>query len=59
MRIVEKGAKILHARSLRLAAKNYLPLKVVSFYDPEMRAHAGTLIGDEAFKGERPRIFEG
>ncbi len=59
MRIVEKGAKILHARSLRLAAKNYLPLKVVSFYDPDMRSHAGTLIGDEAYKGERPRIFEG
>lgn len=39
--IVEKGAQVLHPRAVRLAAKNYLPLQVLSFKDPE---RAGTLI---------------
>ena len=43
--IVEKGAKVLHARSIRLAKKNHLPLRVLSFYDPELRSSMGTLIG--------------
>lgn len=38
------GAKVLHPRCVQLAQKNYLPLRVLSFYDPEMRKGKGTLI---------------
>lgn len=55
--IVEKGAKVLHARCLRLAEKNSLPLKVLSFYDPMLRHHAGTMIGQAAEKVQA--IYEG
>lgn len=54
LEIVERGAKILHPRCIHLAAKNSLPLKVVSFYDPEM---SGTLIGERVRQGGT--IFEG
>jgi aspartate kinase len=57
--IVERGAKILHPRCIRLAAKNGLPLKVLSFYDPMMRHHSGTLIGQTAKARENLSIFEG
>lgn len=57
--IVDKGAKVLHSRCIRLAAKNDLPLHVISFYDPLLKHHAGTLIGPK----ERPECvscqFEG
>jgi len=56
--IVEKGAKVLHPRCIRLAEKNDLPLKVISFYDPDMHSHAGTWIGNEACKGGMPPVFE-
>lgn len=59
IQIVEKGAKVLHPRCIRLAEKNALPLKVISFYDPMMKHHAGTLIGctEDAAKGSI-KIFE-
>jgi len=53
--IVQKGAKVLHARSIILAAKNHLPLHILSFNDPDMRSHAGTLVQEE---GHRACIFE-
>jgi aspartate kinase len=56
--IMEKGAKVLHPRCIRLAKKNNLPLKVVSFYDSDMRRHLGTQIGGDARERERLRIFE-
>lgn len=44
LEIVEQGAKVLHGRSLQLAAKNGLPLHVLSFNDPELKRHTGTRI---------------
>lgn len=41
LEIVQKGAKILHERSLKLALKNGIPLHVLSFMEP---ASAGTRI---------------
>ena len=41
--IVNRGAKILHARALQLALKNKLPLQIRSF-NPSYREHPGTLI---------------
>ncbi len=40
--ITEKGAKVLHPRCMRLAAKNGLPLHILSFYDP---LQIGTWVG--------------
>jgi aspartate kinase len=57
--IVENGAKILHPRCIRLAAKNGLPLKIFSFYDPMMQRHSGTLIGPATRTMENLCIFEG
>ena len=45
--IMEKGAKVLHPRCIRLAKKNGLPLHVLSFYDPAMQRHQGTWIGPQ------------
>jgi aspartate kinase len=53
--IVRKGAKVLHARSIALAAKNFLPLHVLSFNDPQMQCHKGTLVGES---GVRKCLFE-
>ena len=57
--IVLRGAKVLHPRCICLAAKNNLPLKVVSFYDPMMRHHSGTWIGEPAAPRGVVPIFEG
>jgi aspartate kinase len=57
--IVEQGAKVLHPRCIYLAAKNGLPLKVLSFYDPCLRYHSGTKIGQTAEAREKLSIFEG
>jgi aspartate kinase len=43
LEIVEKGAKILHARAIRLAAKNGLPLEIRSFMS-SYHEHPGTMI---------------
>jgi aspartate kinase len=44
--IVRKGGKVLHPRCIELAAKNHLHLHVVSFYDPDLCLHQGTMIGN-------------
>lgn len=49
--IVERGAKILHARAIRLAEKNSLPLHVRSFISSYCN-HPGTMI----FEQEKERI---
>lgn len=56
--IVEKGAKVLHSRCIRLAKKNGLPLHVVSFYDPHLKHHSGTLIGPQT-RATSSCLFEG
>jgi len=45
--IIEKGAKILHARSVKLACKNEIPLNVVSFDDGVFGARMGTFVGSK------------
>lgn len=55
LEIIQKGAKVLHARSVALAAKNYLPLHVLSFYDPELHQHTGTIVHEP---GVRNLLFE-
>ncbi|MBS0604641.1 MAG: aspartate kinase [Verrucomicrobia bacterium] len=57
--IVQKGAKVLHPRCIRLAAKNGLPLHVLSFYDPTLRHHSGTLIGPSVRVETSPCVYEG
>jgi aspartate kinase len=51
--IVTKGAKILHARALRLAARNGLPLHLLSFLDPLCMHTRGTWI-----RSALPRLSE-
>lgn len=43
LKILHAGAKVLQARSVELAAKNRIPLHVLSFQ--EFETHPGTLIG--------------
>jgi aspartate kinase len=47
--IVNKGAKVLHPRCVALAAKNRIPLHVLSFHDPLLINSQGTVIAE----GER------
>jgi aspartate kinase len=47
LEIMQKGAKVLHPRSILLALRNRLPLHVISFYDPEKLASKGTIICSE------------
>lgn len=56
--IVNKGAKVLHPRSIYLAEKNNLPLHVLSFqeYDPEK--NGGTLIMSECCQTSQTPLFE-
>lgn len=57
--IVEKGAKILHKRSLELAQKNKIPLQILSFYDPLCHQSEGTLISEPPlFSESTPSLFE-
>lgn len=57
--IVEKGAQVLHARCIRLAKMNTLPLQILSFHhvnDPEKR---GTLISESTPRQKNTlKIFE-
>ena len=55
--IVERGAKILHSRSLYLAKANYLPLHVLSF-KPEYQHHGGTIIEEGAPRAVSPIVYE-
>lgn len=45
--IVNKGAKVLHPRSIELAAKNQLPLHVMSFQEFDPLKNGGTMIMSE------------
>jgi len=47
LEIVQKGAKVLHPRSILLAAKNALPLHILSFNDPDEISSKGTHIQDD------------
>ncbi len=56
--LLEQGGKVLHSRCVKLAAKNTLPLHVLSFYDPYLKQHQGTLIGPQEREFEIPLLFE-
>lgn len=58
LEIVEKGAKVLHPRCVRLAKKNNLSLRIHSFYDPLLQHHSGTLIGPARREERIPCVFE-
>jgi aspartate kinase len=53
-----RGAKVLDPRSVSLASKNSLPLHVLSFYDPNLLLHPGTLIGPGKKLSRGPSVFE-
>jgi aspartate kinase len=55
--IVNRGAKILHARAIQLAAKNGLPLHVRSFMS-SYQGHPGTLIFESDKKRKEVPIYE-
>ncbi len=59
VKMMENGSKVLHSRCIRLAEKNGLPLRVLSFYDPDLQHHTGTLIGRDQRAREVPCQFEG
>ncbi len=58
LRIVQKGGKVLHPRCIELASKNNLLLHVVSFYDPDLCMHRGTMIGDKVRKVQMNCLYE-
>ncbi len=58
LEIVKQGAKILHARSIQLAAKNGLPLHVRSFMS-SYQDSSGTIIFDAHKKREAVPLYEG
>lgn len=58
LNIVNKGAKILHPRSIHLAAKNRLPLHVLSFEDCKASFKCGTLIMAEEHSLMLNPVFE-
>ncbi|WP_068468335.1 aspartate kinase [Candidatus Protochlamydia phocaeensis] len=55
--IVNRGAKVLHARAIRLAAKNGLPLQVRSFM-PTKISEEGTWIYDPAIERQPTPLYE-
>jgi aspartate kinase len=52
--IVSKGARVLHARALLLAARNGLPLHLLSFMDPGCERHKGTWIRSAESRSKDP-----
>lgn len=44
LQIIQKGAKVLHSRSVCLASKNGIPLHVRSFHNFDPDEHSGTII---------------
>lgn len=46
IQIMERGAKVLHPRSVMLARKNGIPLHVMSFHDFQPGTISGTFVGD-------------
>ncbi len=55
--IIDKGAKVLHRRSLLLACKNALPLEVCSFQDPT-GDKIGTLIANPYYISPPAPVYE-
>lgn len=55
--VVERGAKILHARAIRLAAKNHMPLHVRSFKS-SYGDHPGTMIFEKEKKQASHPLYE-
>jgi aspartate kinase len=55
--LTRSGAKILHPRCVALAAKNSIPLHVVSFYDPHLSRDSGTVVGKRDGKMQA-RLYE-
>lgn len=49
--IAHNGGKVLHPRCIELAAKNNITLHVISFYDPDLCLHHGTIVKGE-FKNQ-------
>lgn len=59
LRIAQAGGKVLHPRCIELASKNHLLLHVVSFYDPDLCMHPGTVIGDKSKRQDgAPVVYE-
>lgn len=58
LEIVNRGARILHARAIQLAEKNGLPLHVRSFIS-SYQDHPGTLIHEPARARRSQPIYEG
>ncbi len=56
LEIMNKGSKVLHARSIELALKNCLPLHVRPFEAFDNPSFPGTLIG--GFKENKPASYE-
>ncbi len=56
--VLQRGAKILHKRSVELAKKNELPLHVLSFVQG-FDSTFGTWIGSKEPRKEAPPIYEG
>jgi aspartate kinase len=56
--IVEKGAKVLHPRSLVLAAQNALPLRVLSFQEFNSATNQGTYIFKKGEKRPEVPVYE-
>lgn len=57
LEIVNRGARVLHARALLLALKNALPLHVRSFL-PTFSEHPGTLIRNSTSPGVNKPVYE-
>ncbi len=57
LKIVNNGAKVLHARAIQLAQKNGLPLLVRSFISTE-ESEEGTWIADQSFPRQLKPIYE-
>lgn len=57
LEIVKKGAKILHARAINLAATNGLPLHVRSFMS-SYKDHTGTMIFEKGQRRTEMPIYE-
>lgn len=46
LEIMQRGAKVLHPRSILLAQRNGIPLHVMSFQDFKLGVDSGTFVGD-------------
>lgn len=58
LEIVDKGARILHKRSLELAAINSLPLQIISFQRYPLLENKGTMITSSSCKVPGKPLYE-